>query len=659
MISSKSVDDFMARPLRDSSKAKKVKPSKIRKALKKAGRDWHTTPRDAQTTCLALGLKYPGYLFFLGMGGGKALANDEPVLMADGSWKPIGDVRPGDLIRSNNEAVEPVLAVHPQGAKELYRVTFSNGAQTVCCLEHLWKVKTGHSDWRVVPTEQLLNEGLHRRHAIPNVYWKPGPLREFETIEPVGTGEATCITVRNGLFVTRDFIVTHNTKLTYDIYGNRRADGMQGRLLVLVPNIVNLTGWHKEAAKHAPGLDVTIIDQSGEEGRLDAVVNGGDVVVCTYAGWTRLCTKPSNGRTKKARQMDIRKVDKLASHFGMLALDESTSVKSKDSTIFKIARRMMRTIPHRYCLTGTPINKDPMGFWAQFFLIDGGYTLGETLGLFRQAFFKEEEGYFGSTWKFDKKKDALLQRRVRNLSIRYDEAECQDLPDRNGGLRDDWMLTPVPLGKHAVKHYESVNADLIEARGDAQLVDNAYHRMRMLSSGWLGAKTEDNEEVQIVFPDNPKLDAMVMLLREIPEDEKVIVVHYYNQTGKLIHERLKKEKISFTHCYGKTPTGQKAKNLEKFEDRGGPRVLAPSTAISKGLNLQEAARYMIFVESPDSYIERDQIEARILREGNLPGKRWYFDLVCTRPGVGVDEKILMSLRDGRSIHELLVDGKCA
>lgn len=842
MLSKKAVVDFLARPLRDSQKVKDLTLSSRKRRLKKADAVWHTEPRDAQATCLLLGLKYDGYVFLLGMGGGKALRDDEPVLMSDGTWKQVGSISPGDRVVGGDGLPDTVESVHPQGVKDLFEVEFSDGAKVVCCYEHLWSVQSAKGRKRTLSLESLVLEGLQdatgnnrffipivapvvyegpmeplpldpyilgvligdgamtqncsitlgpkkvrvadqvmssgldstrkkiitaagtvcdlisirgmrqtidsldlkvnsRHKHIPERYLKAsvedrvsllygmldtdgcsensltwstaseklarqfdelvrsvggltrtrstkvingweyhqrtvqlpkgsprfryreantkaqkyGATRAIVEVTAVRAAQATCITVTRGLFVTRDFIVTHNTKLSLDILATRKAWGEASRMLVLVPNVINLDTWAEEVRKHAPQFEVTRIDQAGEDARLTAVHNGGEVVVCTYAGWVRLCSSKSAPGSKRATKMDKKKVDSLCKSFQVVIFDESTSVKNPTSLFFSVCRRMSRKIQYRYCLTGTPMNGDPIDLWSQFYLADHGETLGQSVALFRQAFFRKVQGYFGYEWKFDARKEELLARRVRNRSIRYTESECQDLPESVGGLRNEWMIIPCALGKQAIKHYKSVNQSLVEAQGDYTAVDSAYYRMRTLASGWLGARTDDGDKVELTFPQQPKMDALVAFLRELPEEEKVIVAHHYNPTGEMIHARLKKEKISFVDYYGKTSKKKGASNLKDFASRakGSPRVLVASSAIKMGANLQSSARYVVFVESPDNFIDRDQYEARTRREGGLKGRRYYYEIVCKGT---VDEKILLALKDGRSIHDVLVDG---
>lgn len=75
------------------------------------------------------------------MGSGKALADEEPVLTPDG-WVKISDLAPGDQVIGADGLPTTVTGVYPQGEVDLFRVTFTDGAQVVCCDDHLWQVNT-------------------------------------------------------------------------------------------------------------------------------------------------------------------------------------------------------------------------------------------------------------------------------------------------------------------------------------------------------------------------------------------------------------------------------------------------------------------------------------------------------------------------------------
>ncbi|HOV58495.1 MAG TPA: LAGLIDADG family homing endonuclease, partial [Rhodanobacteraceae bacterium] len=71
------------------------------------------------------------------VGAGKAQPLDAKILTPKG-WKRMGDIQPGDMVVSVDGTPTLVEAVFPQGEKEIFRVTFSDGSSTECCEEHLW-----------------------------------------------------------------------------------------------------------------------------------------------------------------------------------------------------------------------------------------------------------------------------------------------------------------------------------------------------------------------------------------------------------------------------------------------------------------------------------------------------------------------------------------
>jgi replicative DNA helicase len=99
---------------------------------------------------------------------GKAQPLDARVRTPTG-WIRMGDLRPGDAVASVDGRDSRVRAVFAQGARQVYRVTFSDGRSTECCAEHLWRVH--HRAWpepRVVSTEHIagLLTKSHNLHSL-------------------------------------------------------------------------------------------------------------------------------------------------------------------------------------------------------------------------------------------------------------------------------------------------------------------------------------------------------------------------------------------------------------------------------------------------------------------------------------------------------------
>ncbi len=139
---------------------------------------------------------------------GKALHVDAKVQTPSG-WIRMGDIKVGDIILGGDGEPCTVMAVFPQGEKEIYEVTFDDGSKTRCCIEHNWKVNYGLG-WSVQTLGQLLLGERWRDAWIPTVEKRR---RRFRSIRPAGRAPAVCITVDSPdhTFLTDDFIVTHNT----------------------------------------------------------------------------------------------------------------------------------------------------------------------------------------------------------------------------------------------------------------------------------------------------------------------------------------------------------------------------------------------------------------------------------------------------------------
>lgn len=99
-----------------------------------------------------------------GSSGGKAQPLDSLISTPFG-FRKMGDMKVGQMIHHPSGSLTKVIAVYPQGEKEIVRITFSDDSYTECCLEHLWliwegrrkskfTIKTG-IDNKVATTEQI------------------------------------------------------------------------------------------------------------------------------------------------------------------------------------------------------------------------------------------------------------------------------------------------------------------------------------------------------------------------------------------------------------------------------------------------------------------------------------------------------------------------
>ena len=90
---------------------------------------------------------------------GRAQPLNSKVLTPTG-WRTMGSLDVGDeVIGSDGKAVK-IIGVFPQGKKEVYRVTMTDGSTTLACGEHLWAVRTAsdkrrNKSPRVLQTQEM------------------------------------------------------------------------------------------------------------------------------------------------------------------------------------------------------------------------------------------------------------------------------------------------------------------------------------------------------------------------------------------------------------------------------------------------------------------------------------------------------------------------
>ncbi|HZZ91135.1 MAG TPA: replicative DNA helicase [Usitatibacter sp.] len=71
-------------------------------------------------------------------------------------WTTMGALQVGDAIASIDGQPSIVVGVYPQGVRQVYRVTFSDGRSAEACAEHLWRIHSSGSEPRTVQTEELI-----------------------------------------------------------------------------------------------------------------------------------------------------------------------------------------------------------------------------------------------------------------------------------------------------------------------------------------------------------------------------------------------------------------------------------------------------------------------------------------------------------------------
>ncbi len=437
------------------------------------------------------------------------------------------------------------------------------------------------------------------------------------------------------------------TRIIIDILSHWKKASKLKATLILVPNVVNIESWVTEFKKY--GKTLVVVSLTGDKQTREAgLLDWGDAYIINYAGLVALVTEiVKKGKGKKGKR-EVQKgvLKKFKNKFNAIVLDESQLIKNRASLTYKICSAIAGSCDYRYALTGTPFGRDPIDLWAQFYAIDRGETLGRTIGIFRECMFSQKVNYWGG-WEYNflKRMEPKLHQWIQNRSIRYDETECQDLPEKI------YTQVKVEFPESLETYYKKSLEDIIDAKGDYHLMESAFIRMRQITSGFLGMRTEDGERVEIEFDDNPKLDALLELISTMPSTSKMVVFHEFIHTGKKVSEALTEAKIGHESLWSGTKDKKGA--LNRFlNDPKKIIFVVNSKSGGVGLNLP-IANYVAFMESPVSPIVRKQAEKRCHRPGQTK-KTFFYDFVVAN---SVDTQILRYIEEGEDLFQALLEGK--
>jgi phosphate starvation-inducible PhoH-like protein len=137
-------------------------------------------------------------------------------VLTPSGFRPIGDLRVGDVVTGSDGCPTQVLGVYPQGFKEIYRVYTQDGASTLASGDHLWSVYTRDDrrrgrPARVLQTKEMignLRAAHYHRYELPLISAPvefaalPVPLDPYALGLLLGDGCVTCSTTPS--FATND-----------------------------------------------------------------------------------------------------------------------------------------------------------------------------------------------------------------------------------------------------------------------------------------------------------------------------------------------------------------------------------------------------------------------------------------------------------------------
>ena len=437
------------------------------------------------------------------------------------------------------------------------------------------------------------------------------------------------------------------TKILTDLMTQYQREKRLNKALITMPRLINIDSWQEDLPRHSELEPWSCGVQDVEEKWDRLAYPKGDVSLIDYQGlhWA-LCDKVKAKGKKFKLERNDKKIKHIQGLYNFIGIDESHKLSSYDNLWFGIMRQITKTADFVYASTGTLFGKDPQDLWSQFYLVDRGETFGQNLGLFRAGLFTTKMNpWKGAEYIFNPKMHRKLNRMLQHRSIRYDEDEVLDLPQRVSRTHT------FEMGQEQREHYLRALEGLINADGKLSELDASWLRMRQITSGYLAWSDGHGDHV-IRFKHNPKLDGLERLIDEMG-DSKIVICYDYTETGSMICDRLKSMKIDHEWYYGGTK--DKSGSRRRFMDDPKCRVFVMNSEAGGTGNdgLQKVARYMVFYETPTSPTTRKQTIKRIHRPGQTE-RSFIYDLVMRK---SLEKGILEDIAAGVDTHDKVVNGQ--
>ena len=326
----------------------------------------------------------------------------------------------------------------------------------------------------------------------------------------------------------------------------------------------------------------------------------------------------------------------LNSHKVLMAIDESTTIKTPAAKRTKNIIDLGEKAKYRRIMTGSPITKNPLDLYTQCYFLDPYLLDHASYYSFRNRYAIMKTMHVrGRSIQVVSKFQNLseLSDVVKTFSDRVLKEDCLDLPPKNFTKRH------IILTHDQRKIYEQMKkAAMAVLNGKVTTTMTVLTQLMRLHQITCGHFTADDGTTQLI-PNNRITELMNIL--EETEGKVIIWANYQRDVNQIIKNVTEKYgEDSIVDYYGLTPQEDRQDNIRKFQNGSECRFLigTPQTG-GYGITLTQANTVVYYSNGYDLE-KRLQSEDRAHRIGQKKNVT-YIDLIAEDT---VDEKIVEALR---------------
>ena len=348
----------------------------------------------------------------------------------------------------------------------------------------------------------------------------------------------------------------------------KAAGRLSGPVLVIAPTSL-MVNWATEAEKFAPELSILVLQGADRKQHFDSL-DTVDLVLTTYPLLTR-------------DQAILADRD-----WHMIFLDEAQVIKNATAATTKLVHALKS--PHRFCLTGTPLENHLAEVWSLFHFIAPGF-LGDLKSFTRQWRSPIEK-------KGDTTSSRLLAGRIKPFLLRRTKEEvANDLPPKTV-ITEKVTFSPgqrtiyesIRLAMHA--KVQAAIADKGLARSHIVILD-ALLKLRQACCDPRLLRLTQTKKSPSAPVGSAKLERLMELVGNLVEEgRKVIVFSQFTSMLELIRQQLDNAGISYALLTG--DTADRGAQVKSFQHGEMPVFLISLKAGGVGLNLTAADTVILY-----------------------------------------------------------------
>lgn len=332
--------------------------------------------------------------------------------------------------------------------------------------------------------------------------------------------------------------------------------------------------------------------------------------------------------------------DELANKkFDMVVVDESTTIKNRSAQRTKLIIDLFFNTPYKIIMSGNPIPKSSDEIFSQYKFIDAG-IFGASYYSFLDQYCDVD--YFGKVTNLKSEKD--FSDKLHSISFRITKQECLDLPER---IYEKKFIDMTDKQK---KIYEEMKKDAITSYEDitcaAPVVITKFLRLSQIAGGIFPG--EENS-IKLIIP-NPKLEALIETISELPSKEQVVVWARFRAEIQIISDRLNKEGISNVTFYGDTSHSDRKIAEEKILNKSARIFISNPATGGYGINFLKGINNVIFYSLDYSAGTHQQAMDRTYRIGTK-GTVVYIYLLMKK---SIDESVYFVLKNNKDFSDAIL-----